>query len=1205
MVLYVIIRGRLPFVFLSLLIALTLLQNLAIGEERSLALEYHAKFECITLKQGLSHDVVYSITQDQQGFMWFGGEGGLVRYDGYTFTIYQHEPLNHNSLSNNGVSHILIDQAGMIWCATWGGGVNKFDPYSETFTHYRNNPQESNSLSDDRVQVIYEDQGGILWFGTFRGGLNRFDPTTEQFTVYQHEPENPQSLSNNRVWAMTEDHDGNFWVATSDGLEQLERDTGNFIHYRSEPGNSDSLSDNRIRWLYVDHQGTLWVSTDRGLNQFHSESETFTRYLNDPKDPNSLSNDTVYKIWEDHAHRLWIGTNAISSAGLNVFDREQNEFIRFRHNPNDPTSISHNDIRTLYEDRSGILWIGTRGGGINTFDLKPKKFTAITPDPAIPDRLTGNAVNAFYEDHSGILWIGTRGGGLNRYDPQTDTFIDYTPYNSELSDRTVLSIHEDHLNRLWLGTKSGGLHVFDPKTKDFTNFRHNSDDSPGLSDNRVNALYEDSTGRMWIGTGNGLDLFDPEHQIFMPIPGVPERLRQTGILSIMEDQRGTLWIGSWGGGVYEVNFDGNTATFAVYQHDPENSSSLSNNEVTSLLEDTRGDLWIGTRGGLNKFDRQTQQFTHYFEQHGLVSNEIVGIQEDHDGNLWISTINGLSKFNPQAGTFRNYDSTDGLHSDEFQIGAAYKNRSGEMFFGGIHGFSRFYPDQVKDNPYVPPIAITDFRIFDQPVNLEYSLTRIKELTLSHKDDFFSFEFAALDYTNPSKNRYAYMLEGFDKDWIYSGTRRYASYTNLDPGEYVFKVKASNDDGVWNETGIAVNIQIPPPFWKTNWFQMLIGFCVLGTPLGIHRVRIRSIQRQKQTLETQVKERTAEIEAQKIELKNTLEDLKKTQTQLIQSAKMAALGQLVSGIAHNINTPAGAIVSALDQAEQTYITLLHQFYTIFYELPLDLRELYLKACQHISTRAKTISTKERRNQARHIRKWFADQGIELTHNQSSKLAAIGLSIENILPLMPLFLNTDVDAIITPLYLLGSGQLHLRNAKTSIQQIIELVNVLKQYSYQEESTLVETNLQNDLENTLLILQNTISQDIVIHRTYENVPSLLCYADQLNQVWTNLILNAIQVLHNNGEIFLRLKQFDVSHIAVEIEDTGQGIADEILPKIFDPYFTTQDSNENRIGMGLSICRRVIRLHQGTIDVVSSQPGKTCFRVVLPLNATYPEMT
>ncbi|GAK60634.1 hypothetical protein U27_00531 [Candidatus Vecturithrix granuli] len=778
------------------------------------------KFEHLTIAQGLPHDVVYSILQDRQGFMWFSGEGGLARYDGYSFKVYQHDPLNPDSIASNNISQILKDREGAIWCSTWGAGVDRFDPQTETFQHYKHDPANPNSLSDDRAHVIYQDNSGILWFGTFAGGLNRFDPAARIFTRFQHADDDPHSLSHNRVWSVVEDQAGNLWIGTSDKLNRLDRATGQFTHYHHDPQNPRSLSHNETRWLYVDQTGTLWVSTAGGLNRYHAASDDFTRYAHDPQNPHSLSNNTAFKICEDQQQRLWIGTKGIDAGGLNMFDPQSQQFVSYAYDPNNPSSISHNDIRDVFIDRSGVLWIGTRGGGVNKLDLKPKKFHSVTRNPNAPNTLHGALVFALAEDVDGNHWIGTDGGGLNKHDVRSGVFSYYDSTNSGISKDSVLAIQPDSDGRLWLGTKGEGLNHFDPQTEQFVVYKQDPNNPNSLSNDQVYSLLQDREGRLWVGTDNGLNLFHPEDQTFtrfLPDKQNPNSLSYKAILSLMQARDGAIWIGTWGGGVNRLEFTEvsgvREAQFTVYRRDLNNPNSLSNDEVTALLEDRNGDVWIGTNGGLNKFDPRTHTFTHYFQADGLPNSEIAGLLEDHAGMIWISTIAGLSRFDPAGQTFRNYDVADGLQSNQFKDNAYFRSRSGQLFFGGVNGYSYFDPAQVQDNPVPPPVALTSFKVFEQPVVLPLSVSYLQHLKLSYRDKFFAFEFAALDYTNTEKNRYAYKMEGFDHDWIAAGQRRYASYTNLDAGQYIFRVIASNNDGVWNKDGVAVNLTILPPGGK--------------------------------------------------------------------------------------------------------------------------------------------------------------------------------------------------------------------------------------------------------------------------------------------------------------------------------------------------------------------------------------------------------
>jgi signal transduction histidine kinase/ligand-binding sensor domain-containing protein/CheY-like chemotaxis protein len=854
-------------------------------------------FERFTTEQGLPHDVIYSILQDKKGFIWFSGEGGLVRFDGHVFKTFQNDPLNHDSIASNNISQIFEDQEGAIWCSTWGAGIDRFDPKTETFTHFKRDPDNSNSLSDDRAHVIYQDQNGIMWFGTYAGGLNRFDPKTGTFTRFQHDKTNPASLPHNRVWSIAEDASGRLWVGTNNGLCRLDERPGRFIQYFNDPSNSRSLSDNEARWLFRDHTGILWVSTSNGLNRYNEASDDFTRYMHDPRDQTSLSNPIAYKIAEDSFHRLWIGTKGIDNAGLNMFDPSNGTFTHFGYDPNNPKSISHNDIRDVLIDRSGVLWAGTRGGGLNKLDLKPQKFTRVLPDPKQENTLHGTMVFSLAEDSAGKLWIGTDGGGLNSYNPKNGEFSYYDSKNSLISNDSVLAIQIDRNGALWLGTKGGGLNRFDPGSNTFSVFNNNPQDPKSLSNNQVYALLLDHDGRVWVGTDEGLDLLLPDGKNFSHLthdPLDPQSISNKSVISLKQSRDGTIWIGTWGGGLNTLTFlsqDKNKHQIMRYQRDPADPNSLSNNEVTALMEDQEGNIWVGTNGGLNRFDPITKKFTRYFKEQGLPSNEIAGILNDLEGAVWISTIGGLSRFDPGTKTFQNYDVSDGLQSNQFKDGAAFRSNSGKLYFGGVNGYSHFYPKNIRENSIAPPIALTDFRIFDKPVATTESISYMQNLELTYRDKFFSFEFAALDFSETSKNQYAYTMEGFDKDWIYTGQRRYASYTNLDPGKYSFKVKASNSDGVWNEAGIALGLTILPPWWETLWFKALIIILLPGFVMGRLWWSVKTTQARNRQLEQLVFERTNELA------------LAKEKAESANKAKSVFL----SNVSHELRTPLNGIL----------------------------------------------------------------------------------------------------------------------------------------------------------------------------------------------------------------------------------------------------------------------------------------------------------
>ena len=863
----------------------------------------NVKFERVSIEQGLSQNSVHCILQDSRGFMWFGTWDGLNKYNGYSFTVYKHDPDDPNSLSHNVVRALYEDQDGTLWIGTNGGGLDRFDRETETFVHYQYDPNDPHSLSNDSVVSIQQDQSGALWVGTNKG-LNKFDPETESFVRYQHDPNDPTSLSGNRFVSVYQDQAGTLWVGTSDGgLNKFDQETGGFIHYQYDPRYPYSLSNNDILSIYEDRDGVLWVGTGGGgLNRFERERDRFIRYQHRPNDPQSLAENVVWAIYEDRSGVLWIGTD---SRGLSEFDRENDLFIHHQNNPLDPNSLSSNDVRAIYQDRSGVLWVGTGGGGLNKTFVGKRNFAHYQNDPNDLNSLNGNDVFPIYQDREGIIWIGTHGKGLDRFDRENDQFTHYQhdsddPYS--LSHDFVFSIYEDREGVLWIGTRGGGLDSFDRETGHFTNYRHNPKNHRSLSSNVVTSIYEDQSGTLWVGTGGrGLNKFNRETGHFVRYQHDPDNLNSlshNAVRSIYEDQEGVLWIGTDDG----LNrFGRNTGQFTRYQNDPADPNSLSNDWVLSIHQSRSGVLWIATYGGgLNKFDQETETFTHYREKDGLPNDSIYGILEDSRGCLWLSTNYGLSRFDPRTETFKNYDARDGLQSNEFNENSYFKNDDGEMFFGGVNGFNTFHPNYVRGNPYIPPVVLTSLTQSGEEVDLGQAIEEVREVTFVWPNNFFEFEIAALSYIQSEKNQYAYILEGFDEEWIYIGTRRFGKYTNLPGGTYTLRVKGSNNDGVWNKQGASVTITIVPPFWATWWFRGIIALTLVGGAIGGYRMRVRSIEIQNRELESQVEERTAELLRTNELLKREIAERRRAEDALAQQAAETAVAAERSRLARDLH-----------------------------------------------------------------------------------------------------------------------------------------------------------------------------------------------------------------------------------------------------------------------------------------------------------------
>jgi ligand-binding sensor domain-containing protein/signal transduction histidine kinase len=800
-------------------------------------------FERISQEHGLSQSTVYAILQDSRGFMWFGTQDGLNRYDGYNFVVYKHSQVDSNSLSDNWILCIYEErsQPGVLWVGTQNG-LNRFDTITNRFIRFKHDPDDTTSLSHNFVRAICEGSAGGLWIGTDGGGLNRFDRQSGRFKRYQSDPKNPSSLGNNRITSIYEDDEGLLWIGTlGGGLNCLDPRTEKFIHYLSDPENPESISSNHVMCIYrdPDREATLWVGTySGGLNRFDLHKKICTRFEYDATNSQGIGAPRVFSIRSDKSGILWLGT---FEGGVNRFDPENNLFTHFKNDPLQPQSLSANFVRSLFIDQSGNLWAGTHLGGLNKIDLKPKKFLHYQHDPADTASLRHNIVNAISEDVRGNLWVGTN-IGLDKLPPGGRAFehVALNPKSAPGKDSYVTSIWLENSNTIWIGTIGEGLLKYNPTTSAIKYFK-NDPLRPMLSDNRVNALYHSRKNMVWVGTWNGLNVFDlaaGTFRVFRRDPQNSNSLGHNEILCISEDRHGNLWVGTNGGGLNK--YDPASGRFTRFTHDAQVPGSLSHDIVNTIFEDADGTLWVGTSDGLNRFDEQYQRFTNYFEEDGLPNNKICAILGDEQGHLWISTWGGIARFSPQlphGRQFRNYDQADGLQGKSFREGAAYRSPTGETFFGGIHGLNRFFPEHVLDTPAPPRVVITTFKVFDQTAKLDTSISAIKTITLSYRDDFFSFEFVALDYTSPEANRYAYKMEGFDGNWIYSGTRRYASYTNLNAGEYVFRVKGSNKDGIWNNADTSIRIIITPPFWESWWFRLLAAMAFVGMLAAIYRYRV--------------------------------------------------------------------------------------------------------------------------------------------------------------------------------------------------------------------------------------------------------------------------------------------------------------------------------------------------------------------------------
>jgi signal transduction histidine kinase/ligand-binding sensor domain-containing protein/CheY-like chemotaxis protein len=823
------------------------------------ALAAHAQpftFDHLPPDAGLSQSVVLDIVQDQQGFLWLATQDGLNRYDGAEIRVFK-DDATPGGLRGNFIAALALAPTGDIWIATTDGGLNRYDPTTGRFTAYPHDPDDTNSVSENSVSAVAVDRQGIVWAGTSNTGLNRLDPRTGEVTRYRHNPADTSSLSADSITSLAVDGSGQVWVATiNGGLSRLDPATGHFTRYRYDPDNPRSLSHDGVQRVSIDRQGIVWAGTfTAGLNRIDPTTGEVTRYTHDPDDPASLGHDNVWEVFEDSAGRLWVPTQG---GGLNLLDRGTGRFTRNVNNPADPTSLSGNSTLVVMEDRSGILWVGTFGQGADYWDPYKNKFVLVRSTPGSGTGLDGGGgVWGMAEDAEGVLWVATNDAGLNRFDPADGTWRRYVhdPADPDsLGDNAVLVMYLDSQGTPWLGT-GVGLFRFDRETETFRRYA-----TPV-----VGSIYEDRRGNFWVGTAISLILLDREtgaRQTFESDPADPATLSANGVSVMFEDDAGRFWLGTLSGGLNQLDRD--TGLFTRYLHDPGDPTSLSSNTVLDIYQARDGTLWVGTTRGLNRFDPDAGTFVAYREKDGLPNDFVYGILNDDAGGLWLSTNLGLARFDPRTLAVKSYDRADGLQGSEFNQHAFFKGGDGVMYFGGLDGLNAFHPGLLRDNPFVPPVVLTGFQLYHRPVEigpdspLQQPVEVTDEIELGYRDGAFELHYAALHFSSPGEIEYAYRLDDLDPDWVYAGNRRFASYASVPPGDYVFRVRGTNSDGVWNEEGAALRIVIPPPFWQTLWFRAIVVLGGIGAISGGFVVRIRSVEAQRRRLEDEVAVRTCEL-----------------------------------------------------------------------------------------------------------------------------------------------------------------------------------------------------------------------------------------------------------------------------------------------------------------------------------------------------------
>jgi signal transduction histidine kinase/ligand-binding sensor domain-containing protein/DNA-binding response OmpR family regulator len=1084
------------------------------------------KFEHLTISEGSINAGVTLIFQDSKGFLWIGNGIGLNRYDGYSVAFYDHLPIRTNAALledskgfiwvtvdggtlyrydrhkdsfkaypfSKKVRRIYEDRTGDIWISTEGDGLGRYTYSTNSVKMYKHNSTDSNSIRDDIVNTVFEDKEGNLWIGTDQG-VNKFDRENELFEYWKLD------LSP-YIFSIIEDDKNSLWIGSSEGLYKLNKTDKSIDHFR----NTTSWQYNFIYDLFEDSKNELWIRSEVGISKFDKSTEKFINYEDYLKGLPKYATMAKTPIFEDRTGTLW----TLDGSRLAKFIREQERFELIQHNPDDINSLSSDVVLSIYEDRSGILWIGTTAG-LDRLNRNRKPFYKMWsgPDDNIP--FSKGGIGSILEDAEGLIWLETR-AGLYRIDNKNNkkTFYSFKDYEGS-GPYIALDIEEDPPGTLWLTTWGDGLVKFNIATGKFNFIRNDYSNPKSLSHNQLNSIVIDKTGTMWVSTMHGvLEKFDRINNTFthfvydsIPWPG----LASFNIGALYLDKFSNIWICTRGLAVFNID----THSFKFYHSDSTRNGSLSSDLVYSLLEDSEGTLWLGTSSGLNKYDRKTDTFSCISVKDGLASNYIRGILED-DGatnknrSLWLLTLNGISKYTPSTGVIKNYGASDGVNITAGLSGKSYlKTSKGDFYFGGANGFVRFNPNDIKDNPFIPPIVITGFKKFNEDAKLDSAITEKKLIELSYDENNISFEFAALNYSSPQKNQYAYKLEGLDKDWVYSGTRRFASYPNLDPGEYVFRVKGSNNDGVWNEEGTYISIIIYPPWWKTWWAYSSYALLFIFALYGIRRYELNRLHFKNQ------------VKLDEVVLKE------KEETDKMKS-------RFFANISHEFRTPLTLILGPAE-----------------------------KISSDTSDNIKKDANIIKRNSRRLLQ--LINQLLDLSKLESGRLK----------------LEASKGNIVS----------FVKGVALSFESLSESKDITLKLLPEKE--FIEMYF--DKEKMMQILTNILSNAFKFTPEEGKITvSIAASHPELVSGYSTIVEIPDQVRND------KLKQ----SVVIKIRDTGIGITQEEIPKLFDRFYQVDSSHTREYegtGIGLALTKELVELHHGSIKVESEKGSYTEFTLEFPL--------
>ncbi len=1103
------------------------------------------KFEYLTTNEGLVNNGVTSFTRDTSGFLWIGTSGGLSRFDGTHFVNYLYDTVA-GSLSNNWVRCLMEDSKGSLWVGT-NHGLNLYSPDYNNFKTLHHNPEDDKSIGSNQIITTYEDPEKNIWIGTYNGGLNKWNPEKENFTRYK----NKAGAYGNCISSMAHDSRGDFWIVTYDrGINRFDSNTGKFTLFNN---NDIDFGENTKKDIFIDNNDMIWIATTgAGLIRFNSITKNFKQY-NTKGDGNGTNKSRITSIIQEDDNHLLIG---VDQGGINRLNIKTEKFEYLIYDESWEKGLNNNGIWELYKDEENILWVGTTGGGVNYYNPKSERFHPFHHSPT-SNSVSYDVVGCLFEDSEGKIWIGTDGKGVNVYDPQTGNFKIFTfdPQDKySISSNVIRAIDEDSEHNIWIATWDAGLNMYNRKTKKFHRYLPDKNIPSAISGQNIWTIKVDHNNIIWISLYNkGIELFDKDKGVvkqFTFEPNNEKSLASNTAWLFHEDEQNNMWVCTKSG---VCLFDSTDKSFVRYNEFPDNN-------IWAFHKDCDGNLWAGTSSrGIFRFDSSGNILETYNTSHGLSNNIIKGIAEDNNENLWISTNHGLNQFNRKDKKIRFYTTDDGLPGNQFFFQSFLKDRNEKIYFGGYNGFIAFSPNSLTDNDYIPFVYLSDFLLFNKPVvigaegsPLKKHISQTKSLTLSYKQSVFTFHFRAVNMTYPLKCQFAYRMEGLEKEWNYVGTNSsFATYRNLKPGKYTFRVIASNNDLQWNNRGVNLNITITPPWWKTTLFIVIYSILFIFTLLSYVRIKVSKLTKSNTILNQKVRTRTKQLEEQNRILNNQKKKILKQTTKLRDAN--ALLREKAEEIKQTNTELQERQLKIVRQSEEIMLQrdMLYEYNTtkdmLFSIIAHDLRNPFgsiLNICSVLSGGLNRFTQEELMEVLAEL-----SSTAQITYDLLEKLLKWSMA--------------------------QKGAIHLEPSPTNLVAFIKNeLQLIKKQASEKEIDVKFSARGNERLTTLDV-------------------------NLIGTVIRNLISNAIKFSHTKGVIYVEVVFLDMQ-VRFSVQDEGVGMQPEQIDSLFKitkNKSTRGTVGEKGTGLGLLLCNEFIKLHKGKIWAESTPGEGSKFIFTIPV--------